>query len=369
MRVVVAGAGIGGLAAAIGLRAGGHEVVVLERADRIDPIGAGITLFANAMSALERLGVARAVAARGSGARSSAILTSSGDVLASLPSDLLSGLVALHRADLQAVLESAAGEVRLGSAVTSVEQDPSTVVAHCADGGAVAGDLIVGADGLNSTVRRSVAAGEPKYAGYTAWRGVAEIATEPGRLTESWGRGERFGLVDIGGARTYWFATKNAPEGERDAPGGRKVELVERYSPWHPPIAGMLEATEETAILRNDVYYVEPLPRWRNGRVVLLGDAAHAVTPGAGQGAAQAIEDAVVLVSQLANQRDVPTALEAFEATRRPRVETVLRVSRRADRVAQMASPLGCRLRNAALRLLPATAQRRDLGPLIQHRV
>jgi 2-polyprenyl-6-methoxyphenol hydroxylase-like FAD-dependent oxidoreductase len=198
-------------------------------------------------------------------------------VLASLPSDLVSGLVALHRADLHAVLESAAGEVRLGCAVTSVEQDPSTVVARCADG--------------------------------------------------------------------------------------------ERYSPWHPPIAGVLEATEEAVILRNDVYFVEPLPSVEQRTRSAAGRRRSCRDARVGLGAAQAIEDAVVLVSQLANQRDVPTALEAFEATRRPRVEAVLRVSRRADRVAQMASPLGCRLRNAALRLLPATAQRRDLGLLIQHRV
>jgi 2-polyprenyl-6-methoxyphenol hydroxylase-like FAD-dependent oxidoreductase len=155
---------------------------------------------------------------------------------------------------------------------------------------------------------------------------------EPGRLTESWGVGERFGLVDIGRGRTYWFATKNAPEDESDEPQGRKAEIVRRFSGWHEPIGAIVEAADETAILRNDVFDLEPLPRWINGRVVLVGDAAHATTPGVGQGAAQAIEDAVVLADQLAHSRDLATALSEYEAIRRPRAEGVLRLSRRQGR-------------------------------------
>ena len=122
---------------------------------------------------------------------------------------------------------------------------------------------------------------------------------EPGRLTESWGVGERFGLVDIGGGRTYWFATKNAAAGEPDEPDGRKAEVMRRFASWHAPIAAVIDAAPADAILRNDVYYLQPLPRWSRDRVVLLGDAAHATTPGIGQGAAQAIEDAVVLADRL----------------------------------------------------------------------
>src|SRR5215831_16304492 len=128
MRVIVVGAGIGGLSAAIGLRGAGHEVVVLERAPRIDPVGAGITLFANAMRALVRLGVGDAVAARAAAAKRSAILTSAGRELMRVPPDLLEGTVAIHRADLQAVLADAAGEVRLGVEVNAIEQDASAVV-------------------------------------------------------------------------------------------------------------------------------------------------------------------------------------------------------------------------------------------------
>src|SRR5262249_48167107 len=136
---------------------------------------------------------------------------------------------------------------------------------------------------------------------------------------------------------------------------------------WHAPIADVVEATDAGAILRQDVYYLEPLPRWSAGRLVLVGDAAHATTPGIGQGAAQAIEDAVVLADRLAVGVDVASALAECGAIRRPRAEAVLKVSRRVDRAAQLASPLGARFRNAFVRRLTERAQRRQLGPLVRN--
>jgi 2-polyprenyl-6-methoxyphenol hydroxylase-like FAD-dependent oxidoreductase len=369
VRVIVVGAGIAGLSAAIGLRRSGHEVIVLERAPRIDPIGAGLTLFANAMSALDRLGMRDAVAAQGAPAKRSAMLTWEGRELTQVPRDLLEGTIAIHRADLQRELAAAAGAVRLGAEITAVEQHDDGVVARGADGSQEQGDLLVGADGLSSVVRPAVADGRPRYAGYTAWRGISPVPVESGRLTESWGVGERFGLVDIGRGRTYWFATKNAPEGEPDEPEGKKAEILRRFSGWHDPIAAIANSADEGAILRNDVYYLEPLPRWSKGRVVLVGDAAHATTPGVGQGAAQAIEDAVVLADRLAASADLATALGEYEAIRRPRAEAVLKLSRRVDKAAQLASPLGWRLRNAIVRRQPERAQRRQLEPLVRYQL
>jgi 2-polyprenyl-6-methoxyphenol hydroxylase-like FAD-dependent oxidoreductase len=367
VRVIVVGGGIAGLSVAIGLRRSGHDVVVLERAPRIDPLGAGITLFANAMSALDRLGMRDAVTAHGAPATRSAILTLEGRELAQVPSDLLEGTMAIHRADLQRELAAAAGEVRLGMEITAVEQHDDGVIAGGADGSEERGDLLIGADGLSSVVRSAVADVRPRYAGYTAWRGVSPVPVDSGRLTESWGVGERFGLVDIGRGRTYWFATKNAPEGEPDEHEGKKAEILRRFSGWHEPIAAVARSTDEGAILRNDVYYLEPLSRWSEGRVVLIGDAAHATTPGVGQGAAQAIEDAVVLTDRLRGGEDLATALAAYEATRRPRAEAVLKMSRRTDKAAQLASPVGWRLRNALVRGMPERVQRRQLEPLVRY--
>jgi 2-polyprenyl-6-methoxyphenol hydroxylase-like FAD-dependent oxidoreductase len=131
----------------------------------------------------------------------------------------------------------------------------------------------------------------------------------------------------------------------------------------------VIDAAPEDAILRNDVYYLEPLPRWSRDRIVLLGDAAHATTPGVGQGAAQAIEDAVVLADRLGAGADVTAALHEYESVRRPRAKRVLKLSRRADRAAQAASPLAWRLRNVLASRTPASVQRRQLAPVIRHKL
>jgi 2-polyprenyl-6-methoxyphenol hydroxylase-like FAD-dependent oxidoreductase len=368
MRIIIVGAGIGGLSAAIALRRQGHQVVVVERAPRLDPVGAGITLFANAMNGLGRLGVAEAVSTAGAPARHSAILTSEGRELTTLPADLLEGAIAVHRGDLQAVLLEAAGAVRLGAETTAIDQTRDGVVVKAADGTEERAELLIGADGLRSFVRGSVAPSAPRYGRYTAWRGVSPTAIEPGHLTESWGVGERFGLVDIG-SRTYWFATANAPEGQTDDPRERKAELMRRFANWHPPIAAVLDATPDSAILRNDVYYLDPLERWSDGRIVLIGDAAHATTPGIGQGAAQAIEDAVVLADELANHDALTEALARYETIRRPRAELTLKLSRRADRGAQLTNPVARQLRNLLVRHTPDRVQRRQLAPLVRHQL
>ena len=217
---------------------------------------------------------------------------------------------------------------------------------------------------MRSLVRAAVAPAQPRYAGYTAWRGISPVSIQAGQLTESWGVGERFGLVDIG-LQTYWFATANAREGEPEQAGECKPELMRRFASWHAPIQAVLEATPENAILRNDVYYLDPLPRWSRERIVLLGDAAHATTPGIGQGAAQALEDAVALADALDDGAEIENALARYESVRRPRAELTQKLSRQADRAAQLANPLGCHLRNAIASHIPASIQRRQLAPLV----
>jgi 2-polyprenyl-6-methoxyphenol hydroxylase-like FAD-dependent oxidoreductase len=366
MRVIVVGGGIGGLSIAIALRRAGIETTVLERTSKLEAAGAGITLFGNAMRGLERLGVRDAVAGRSAVARRVAILSRDGATLSEMPPDLFAESTATHRGDLQDALAEAAGELRLNSDVTTVKQDDDGVSVLLADGSEERGDLVVGADGVQSVVRRRLwPDAQPRFAGYTAWRGVTQFPLEAGRLTESWGRGQRFGLVDIGRGRTYWFATKNAPESEQDEPAGRRAELLRRFSDWHKPVRQVLESADESSILRNDVYYLDPLDTWSRGRVVLLGDAAHATTPGIGQGAAQAIEDAVVLGRALAAPGELTLALEAYEARRRPRTALVLKLSRRADRAGQLDGRLACAVRNVIVWLQPAAAQRRQLAPIV----
>ena len=365
MKAIIVGGGIGGLSAAIALRRVGVEATVFERTGKLGEIGAGISLWANAMKALRKLGLYDAVQAVGRPLRPSGELRSWRgeafyEVSAAAMEERFGDVnVTLHRADLQKTLLAALDEdtVRLDAEFAGFEQDQGGVLARFANGREERSDLLVGADGLHSVVRRQLLGdGLPRYAGYTAWRGVVELEEDPvpgGGGFESWGRGGRFGLAKLGRGRTYWYATKNAPEGEEDAPVGRKGELLARFGRWHKPIPTVIRATEESRILRNDVYDREPIKRWGEGRVTLLGDAAHPMTPDLGQGACQAIEDAVVLAGCLKEEGETEAALRFYEALRVDRTAYIARQSRRLARIGQLENPLVCWLRGAVLKALP----------------
>ena len=371
MRAIVVGGGIGGLTAAIALRQVGVEAVVFERAAEMREVGAGIGLWANAMKALRELGLYDAVRAVGMPALDGEVRSWRGEPISKIPAaameELGIDLVLLHRADLQKALLAALGEdtVRLGAEFTSFEQDGAGGVVVCfANGQEERGNLLIGADGLRSTVRAQLLGdGPPRYAGYTAWRGVAELengSVPGGARFESWGRGERFGLWTLGRGRFYWYATKNAPERNEDA-AGRKKELLMRFGGWHKPVPVAIRATEEPKILRHDIYDREPVKRWGKGRATLLGDAAHPMTPDLGQGACQAIEDAVVLARCLKEESDVASALRLYEARRADRTAYLVRLSRRLSQVGQLESPLACWLRDTALKAIPQRMQLRQL--------
>jgi 2-polyprenyl-6-methoxyphenol hydroxylase-like FAD-dependent oxidoreductase len=151
-------------------------------------------------------------------------------------------------------------------------QDAEGVTTRFKNGEVVRGDVLIGADGLRSVVRAQLFGdGPPRYAGYTAWRAIARIATSRIVPCESWGRGQRFGIVPMGDGRVYWYATKNSAEGGLDLEGQAKRNLSQLFRGWHDPIGPMIEATDESAILRNDIYDREPRLRWSENRLTLLG--------------------------------------------------------------------------------------------------
>lgn len=365
MRVVVVGAGIGGLCAAIALRRAGHEVCVYEKTPEMREVGAGLSLWGNALTALDKLGLGAAVAATGSPAVSGAARDQRGRVLTPVKAEAAGRMVVLHRGELQALLLEALGQpgVKTGAMFVGYEEGPEGVRANFDDGEEALADLLVGADGLHSVVRGQLhGAQPPTYAGYTAWRGVTAFELDPGAGGESWGCGQRFGIVPMSRGRVYWFAVANAPEGEADPLPGRKARLLRRFEGWHAPVSDVIAATEESAILRNDIYDRPPLKRWSSGRVTLLGDAAHPTTPNLGQGACQAVEDAVVLAQCLAGNQKIPAALQRYDAARIPRTTRIITTSRRFGQVGQLQNPFLCRARNLLLRATPARVAQQQIA-------
>ncbi len=377
VEAVIIGGGIGGLAAAVALRRAGRDTVVCERAGALDSAGAGLSLWPNAIKALDRLELGEAVRALGVPEQGGGIRDSRGDLLAPLSMDDLARrhgapTVVVHRAGLQQVLRDALpdGTVRLDASCKALAQDDTGVDVRFADGSCLRAALVVGADGLRSVVRAALfAAASPRYRGYTAWRAVAAFPHDRLRPGESWGCGLEFGQAALTGGRVYWFAAANMPEGAPDGPGGRKRDVLERFGAWHDPIPAIIATTNEGAILRNDIYDRPPLKRWSMGRITLLGDAAHPMAPNLGQGACQAIEDAVALGRCVSEGNDVTWALRRYERERAPRANMITRQSRLIGRVAQWDNPLACRLRDATLRALPGWIPQRSLDRVVGYAV
>ncbi|MET8836456.1 FAD-dependent oxidoreductase [Micromonospora sp. NPDC004540] len=363
---IVVGAGIGGLAAALALHRRRWRVTVLERAAEPRELGTGLTLMANALRGLDALGVGEAIRRQGVPDSPGGLRTSDGRWLsriegAALERALGTAALGIHRTALHRLLRAAlpAPALVTGADVVDVDADLPSVT-YRRDGSPVTlrADLVVGADGLHSGLRRRLWPELPDaaYSGSTAWRAAIRW-TGPVATAVTWGPGREFGTVPLGDGRLYWYAAETAP------PGGREPDELaavrDRFGGWHEPIPALLAATPPDAVLRTDLFHLAtPLPSYVRGRVALLGDAAHAMTPHLGQGAGQAIEDAVVLGAACAGGRaDLAGALTAYGRQRRPRSQAVARASARAARYGQqLRHPAAVAVRDALLRLIPARA-------------
>jgi len=370
--ILIAGGGIGGLAAAIALRQAGFPVEVLERAPEIREVGAGLTIQANAILALRRLGLDRAVIEAGRPVGTASIRRWDGRLISHTDFREIEELlgapsVAIHRATLQKLLFETLGpgSLRTGAEVAGYEDRGGEVEVRLQDGRRITGAALIGADGIRSAVRAQLLRdGDPLYAGYLSWRGVTPEGFQPlpQEVSESWGPGRRFGIVPIEQGRIYWFAVLNAPPGGRDETGRVRDHLLRLFGDWHPPVRAVLEATPEADILRNDILHRMPVRKWGEGRVTLLGDAAHPMTPNLGQGACQAIEDAVVLADCLRNEPNLAAALRLYEARRIERANGFVLGALRLGRMAQWENGLARGLRDRLLSWVPPSAAKRQLA-------
>ena len=367
-KVIIIGAGIGGLAAAIALQRHAIPVQVFERAKALEVIGSGLSLWPNALRALELLGLQSALACVSRPMAAGAIYRWDGRVLLDPhATDARLMPIGIHRADLQALLLAALdqAQLQLGAECMRVEQSTSHVTAHFADGQAVQADALIAADGIHSHIRSQLYGQQAlRYAGYTAWRGVAHFDHALLKTGETWGAGRRFGCIPLFDDRVYWFATANAPAGQRAAEG-EKPGLLQDFGNWHAPIPALIEATPPEAILRTDIADRAPLMHWSKGRITLLGDAAHPMTPNLGQGACQALEDAVVLARCLAQHSDVVVALRQYESLRIARSSAIVRQSRQLGWVGQWQHPWAVRVRELLLRSTPPAVQLRQIERVV----
>jgi 2-polyprenyl-6-methoxyphenol hydroxylase-like FAD-dependent oxidoreductase len=362
MKALVVGCGIAGSVVAVALRRAGIATTVCEAYDRsADGVGAYLTLTTNGLSVLDELGLLGEVVARGFPTPEVVMSTFDGKALGTVDygARLRDGTVAqtLRRADLYQVLrdacERAGARVKYGKRLVDAETGADGVIARYADGSTEHADVLVGADGLRSTTRRIIDPDAPaiRYTGLTETGGYVRglrLDAEPGVLRLTYGRRCLFCYIPHPNGGVWWFAqVPSRAEPDRaelaaTSPEVLRTRMLELVGGDQGPAARIIEATDE--MLRPWVAYDLPALRsWRRGRMVLVGDAAHAASPASGQGASMALEDALVLAKCLRDVDGVPQALAEFEARRRGRVERVVAHGKRNGDlgiVGRIAAPL-----------------------------
>lgn len=369
-RIVVIGAGIAGLAAAVGLQRRGHAVTILEeRADTSS--GAGISIWPNALAALDHLALGDAVRESGGRVTAGAMRWRDGGWLrrparGRIVTSLGEPLVVVRRSILMQVLTDALipGSIETGCTAVDLTVTSRGVQVSVADGSTRDADAVVGADGVGSVVARHLNGPlRPHYAGYTAWRGIASHPLDPDLSGETMGSGTEFGHVPLGPYHTYWFATERGPEG-RTSPEGELAYLRSRYGGWADPIPTVLASTDPADVLRNDLYDRDEARVWSRGPVVLVGDAAHPMRPHLGQGGCQGLEDAAVLAHCVERIPDLGAAFTRFVEARRPRARALARESKLIGRLVNVRPAALGALAVRASSLVPETVLMRHLATI-----
>ena len=259
----------------------------------------------------------------------------------------------------------------MGHTLTSITQDDRGVTVRFENGVEARADLLVAADGIYSTARSLLwNLPDPQYQGYMAWRGIIEqplLNWPQGLALQCWGRGKRFGLLSMGQNQMYWFASLNSAIPETSCPS-KKDYLTRCFQNWTPQVQEAIALTDESDIVVRPIETAPRLQSWHQGRVLLLGDAAHAMTPNLGQGACMAIEDAAILVPSLARSNTISQALVAYERQRKPRVNQVILRSYLLGQVGQFESQALTTLRGIGLRLAPKGLLQLSFRTLFQGR-
>ena len=367
MQILIIGAGIGGLTTALALQRMGIAYQLFEAAPEIKPVGAGLWLPPNAMQIFQRLKIAQAIQQHAVLYRSLELRDFTGNLLKRLDVQRMIhkfgfGTYGIHRATLHQLLRQQLDDAHLhtGKRLIALHIHPDEIHAKFADGSHARGELLIAADGLRSMVRNLLFGNTPlRYSGQTCWRGTVPYTDpdiSPNSTLEIWGpeAGLRAGLGFVDGKRVYFYLTLKQKPGKQLEAERLKPYLLKKYRLFPPFVQQLLASVAPEQLIHTDLYDFAPLRCWCSGRVVLLGDAAHATTPNLGQGAAQAIESAYVLVRCLKQCSDYTTAFLTYEKMRRPKTTLVNKLAWHYNQLINFISPRNRGVVFNLIRLTPA---------------
>lgn len=373
--ISIIGGGIAGLTTALALQKIGLKPIIFESAEEVKAIGAGLGLGANAINAFSHLGIKEEVVAAGSFLSSFTVYDQKGKQITKTDSVSVSkkyGLdnFTIHRAGLHQLLLSKIDQnnIYTNKRAESILQNGNDVTIRFQDGSTYNTNYVVAADGIHSPVRQQLLpASKPRYAGYTCWRAVIDnTQLQIQESSETWGKKGRFGIIPLKQNKIYWFACINAAAQDMRMKQYTIHNLLEHFELYHHPIPAILQETKNENLIWNDIIDIKPIHQFAFGNVLLTGDAAHATTPNLGQGACQAIEDAVVLTNEIKKDNNINAAFMRFEQRRIKRVHWIVNTSWQIGKIAQLENPLLIAARDAAFRLMPASMQDRQFKKLYE---
>lgn len=368
--ITILGGGIAGLSTAIALKNAGIETMVFEAAPEIKPVGAGLGLGANAIKAFKILGIDKEVMNAGRFLPSFTVYNQDGKIITRTDSVSVSkkyGLdnFTIHRADLHKLLLSKINPatVETNKRVERIEQNKNTIFLHFKDGTVHETDYLIAAEGIHSVVRNYLLPqSKPRYAGYTCWRAVIDNTNlQLNECSETWGTKGRFGIVPLADNKIYWFACVNTIAENPVMKNFTTGNLLDQFAGYHYPIPAILKETKNESLIWADINDIKPINKYAFNNILLIGDAAHATTPNLGQGACQAIEDAVILAEEIKNCSNLVTAFKQFEQKRLRRTHWIVNTSKSVGKVAQLENKFLAAVRNFLLKHLLESVNDRQL--------
>ena len=370
-RIAIIGAGIGGLTAALAFKQKGFNVTVYESAAEIKPVGAGIGIANNAMQIFKKLGIHEKIENAGIKVSSMNITDHklrSLSVMDLKEFEVKYGVcnVSIHRAVLQNILAEEIGfeNIKLSKRLLKIEQSEN-VKLFFEDGSIETADVVIAADGIKSVVRNQLFdRSQMRDTKQICWRGVSKVLLPKGyknKAVEAWGKGKRFGFVQINDQDIYWYAVVN-----ESLINQHDDNLHDLFSDFNNDVLNIITNTSDDTIIKNRIIDLIPIHKWYNKKVCLLGDAAHATTPNLGQGACQAIEDAYLLAELYKENIPIEIVFKEYQKLRIKKAHSIVNSSWRIGKMAHLENSFSIYLRNLLMRCIPKSANNKQLESIFK---